>query len=155
MKKIINQETKTIVDHQTGEVLSTEQTNVIRLPQEPPYVKMYLDDLSNLIGLKASLKDTLYLMLRRLDWHGVIVLSGNFRQQCCAELNIKESTLRNRIALLCRYKLLERRATNEYSVNPHYFARGDWKKITQRRESFKVVIEYNYNGTREISTGKA
>lgn len=36
----------THVDQSTGEILSTEEVNVVRIP-EPPYVKMYIDDLAD------------------------------------------------------------------------------------------------------------
>lgn len=150
-KRLLNQTTTTHTDFKTGEIRSESKTNVVRLPQEPPYVKMYIDDLCDLMHIPAAQKQTLELLIRKLDYEGFITLSPRYRKQLCERLKIKDQTFRNRLAALCKTGVMRRHSTNEYEVNPRYFARGEWRHICERREAFKMTVKYSENG-REIIT---
>lgn len=152
-KKIVQQTTNTVTDLNTGEVRQTETTNVYQIATEPPYVKLYLDDLCNLIKIPDAQKNLLMALLRRLDFEGYIILSARARKDIAASLNIKDQTFRNMLNCLCKSEILRRVSTNEYQANPNYFARGEWKSICTRREAFKVEITY-HDGQRKIRTGK-
>lgn len=39
---------------------------------------------------------------------------------------------------------------NEYEVNPHYFAKGEWRSISQRRQDYELTIT-----TRPMGAGKS
>jgi non-homologous end joining protein Ku len=45
-KKIYQTETKTIIDHQTGEIIQTEHNQKGFVEKEPDYVKLYLQDIA-------------------------------------------------------------------------------------------------------------
>jgi hypothetical protein len=113
---------------------------------------MYMQDLSAIIGLPAALKTTMEVLLTKLDWEGYITLSPRFRKSCCRLLKIKETTFRNRLLALTKYKMLVRESTNEYMVNPHFFARGEWKKILEQRSAFTLKVTYSEKNGRTITT---
>jgi len=50
MAKTIFQEEIIVTDVESGQTRATKETNVVRLPSEPPFIKMYIDDLSHLLG---------------------------------------------------------------------------------------------------------
>lgn len=150
-KKMIQQTTATVVNLATGEVLEETSTNVFRLPSEPPYVKMYLDDLCGLINVPDGHKALLINLLRRLDYEGYIVLSPRSRKEIARSMNIADQTFRNRLNELCKTGVIHRESTNEYLVNPMYFARGEWRKICAQREAFELKITYSEKG-RKIET---
>jgi len=153
-KKIQFTKITEIVNKETGEVSTREETNVVKIPAEPPYVKLYLEDLSYITGIGSSLGKTLHVLLRKLDYEGCITLSPRFRKICCAELGVKNCTFRNRLVLLCRHEMLIHQGVNEYLVNPDYFARGEWRTIIKQRENFKMVVTYSPSGKR-ITTSRA
>lgn len=139
------------IDLSTGEIHRETTTSVAVVGKEPPFIKMYIDDLCTLKNVPDSLKNTLFLLMQKLDYEGYITLSKRFRAQCCEKLGIKDQSFRNNLAKLCKHRLLIRESTNEYMVNPHYFARGDWKKVCEQRQSFTMKISYDENG-RNIET---
>lgn len=151
-KRLINSTTTRNVDHATGEIKDESTTNVYRLPQEPPYIKMYIDDLCHLMQIPHALKQTLQMLLKKLDYEGFITLSPRFRKQTAERLGIADQTFRNRLSALCKTGVMRSIATNEYEVNPHYFARGDWRAICERRDGFKMIVKYTSKGKREITT---
>lgn len=153
-KKIIRQEVKSVTDLKTGEVVQEVRNNVFHIPAEPPYVKMYLDDICGLINVPDSHKALLLTLLRRLDYEGFITLSPRSRKEIAKGLGIADQTFRNRLNELCKCGLIRRESTNEYLVNPKYFARGEWKKICTQREAFKLTITYSEKGGRSIETEK-
>lgn len=152
-KKVIHSTVAQVVNLQTGEIVETSSTNVFRLPSEPPYVKMYLDDLCVLISVPDSQKTLLLHLLRRLDYEGYITLSPRARKDISKTLGIADQTFRNRLNELCKSGLIKRVSTNEYMANPAYFARGEWKSICQRRQAFELKITYSEKG-RDIRTDK-
>jgi hypothetical protein len=154
IKKLVFSEVKRDIDFSTGETNQETSTKVVKIPTEPPYVKLYIDDLCAIVDIPDSLKTVLLQMLRKLDYDGYITLSTRFRKELCEKLSIKDQTLRNRLTDLVKKQLLIKDGTNEYIANPHYFARGDWKKIIEQREAFTMKITYSDNG-RTIITERA
>lgn len=151
-KKIIQNTTSQVVNLKTGEVVESTTSNVFQLPSEPPYVKLYLDDLCVLVNVSDSLKTLLLSLLRRLDFEGYILLSPRSRKEIAAKLVIADQTFRNRLNELCKKELLQRVSTNEYQVNPLYFARGEWRKICMQRQAFQLRITYSAEKGRQVST---
>jgi hypothetical protein len=152
-RKLVTTTTSNVVDLQTGEVSESSTTNVYRLPVEPPYVKLYLDDLCDLIKVPDSQKGLLLKLLKRLDFEGYILLTPRIRKDLAADMGVADQTFRNRLNDLCKAELLIRMGTNEYQANPKYFARGEWKTICARREAFELRITYSTLG-RKLETNK-
>ena len=153
-KNVVQISSSTSVDHGTGEVRSESREQVLRLPQEPPYVKMYLDDLGAVLGVPAGPRDLLYHLVRKLDYDGFISLTPGARERICDAADIKRQTLANYLNTLCKSGILKHRGRGEYEMNPQYFARGDWKDICQRRADFVMQVKYRADGTKEV-TGRA
>lgn len=151
-KRVISSTTDRHVNVETGVVIEEVSTNVVRLPQEPPYIKMYVDDLCLLIKIPDSQKQLLMMMLQKLDYDGYVTLSPRYRKSMCQRLGIKDQTLRNRLVALCKSGVMQRHSTNEYEINPRYFARGEWRHISTRRDAFEMRIKYTADGEREIVT---
>lgn len=145
-KKITQSTVAQVINMQTGEIVETATTNVFRIPSEPPYVKMYLDDLCVLIQIPEAQKTLLLHLLRRLDYEGYITLSARARKEMAKSLGIADQTFRNRLNDLTKSGIIARVSTNEYLANPQYFARGEWKSICARRQAFELRITYSEKG---------
>ncbi|MCP3700024.1 MAG: hypothetical protein GY920_15940 [Aliivibrio sp.] len=138
----------TNVDATTGEVLQQTTVETLKLPAEPPYIKMYLDDICYLNNLKKSSSDVLNMLLRKLDYDGYITISTRYRQEMLSTLNIKEQTLKNRITELLSSEIIKHSGKNEYKINPYFFGKGNWSDIFNHRQSgeFEIVIKYGKKG---------
>lgn len=151
-KKLLRSTTSQVVDMKTGEVVEHTNTQVHQIPSEPPYVKMYLDDLCGIINVGDPIKTLLLLLLRRLDFEGFIMLSPRSRKEMATQLGIADQTFRNRLNELCKTGLIHRVSLNEFQVNPLYFARGDWRKICMNRQAFQLRVTYSRGRGRQIET---
>ncbi|WP_187153343.1 replication/maintenance protein RepL [Candidatus Arsenophonus triatominarum] len=151
IKTAFYEQKKDTVDINTGEIISESKTTLSRYSSEPPYVKMYIDDICSMIKVPDSLKNVLFLMLRKLDYDGYMTLSTRYRKSMCDQLSIKDGTLRNRLALLVKKGFVLSEGGNEYLANPKFFARGEWKSIIEQRSAFELKIKYSEDG-REITT---
>lgn len=143
---IIYQEFEREIDGKTGELLRESSKEVVKHPAEPPYVKLYIDDLCLLAEVPEALKKTLIFLLRKLDYDGYITLSQRYREIVCGKLRISSKTLRNRLTQLVSKKLLIKDGINEYQVNPFYFARGNWRTVVEQRKTFQMKITYTEKG---------
>ncbi len=100
--KVTYQHSRELVDHETGAIEKETKEQVVRVDAEPPYIKMYIDDLCAVVNAPNSLKDVLLLALRKLDYDGYLSLSTRYRKQICTQLDITDGTLRNRVSALVK-----------------------------------------------------
>ncbi len=154
MKKIVNISERVFADHDTGEVRSEERTTITRLPQEPAYVKLYIEDLGRILDLPTGPRDVLYSLLRKVDYDGMISMTSGGRKRIAETHKIKEQSVSNYLTMLVKKEVLKIVARGEYELNPHLFAKGDWDSIYRRRGEFKMTVTYTADGKRVI-TGQA
>ena len=107
MRVITSTRTQT-VNHETGEVTYEENTDVSRISREPPYVKMYLDDLSKIIGLGAGSKSVLYELVTKIDYDGIVTITKGTRERIALKIGMKEPSVRNRISDLVQMDVLKK-----------------------------------------------
>ncbi|HGJ5854326.1 replication/maintenance protein RepL [Arsenophonus nasoniae] len=148
-------ETTTHVNHETGEVTSESKVVKFRLPKEPPYVKLYIDDLSKIMNISDGSQKLIHHLIARLDYEGHITLNPVLRKKISEELSIKEQTFRNYLRELIIKKIIIRVANNYFKANPYLFAKGEWSEVFKQRRNFDKIImnvTYDKKGNRSIKT---
>jgi Firmicute plasmid replication protein (RepL) len=148
-RKAVLQETKVIVNNE-GEVLKLQRLKVIQFPSEPPFFKVYIADLTAVLGLPAAVKTVLYPLLMNMNYKNMIVLTTRLKKEIAQEAGVKPSTLDNHLCLLTKAGILTRIARSEYLVNPNYFTRGDWAETIKKREEWEMIVTYKHNGDRIV-----
>lgn len=149
--KIVQLVQREIVNHETGQVVRDERERVLRLPQEPEYVKLYMKDLAHVLNIPVGPQGVLLALIRKMDWEGIISVTAASRERIAASLGIKVHTVANYITVLCQHEILRRIGRGEYEVNPHLMAKGDWSEILKRRADFQLTVTYKPDGTKEVS----
>ena len=155
MKKVIKGEFQRNVNHATGEIIEESSFSMVKFPQEPEYVKMYIKDLCAITSVNDSDQALLRHLLLRLDYEGFVLLSTRIRNSMARSLSITNKTLRNRLNNLVKADLIKPIARNEYRVNPNYFARGNWKSVCEQRLAYSMTISYSEEEGRSITTEAA
>lgn len=152
-KKIRFQETTQVVD-ENGMVKQKQQTNVVQFPNEPPFIKLYIEDLTAILKLPNGTKDLLYSLLMKMDYENIVTLTSRSKKEIAERVGIKIQTFDNYLRKLVDAEVFKRIGRGEYKVNPNLFARGDWGNISRQRDEWTLKITYTSNGTRRIE-GKA
>lgn len=158
---IVNETTRQKIDAQTGEILEMEQSIGTRTiyKQEPPYIKLYLQDILYLNDVPKSLTNVLYALLSYVTYadqeNGMCIpLNGFIKSQIREKCGMDNPrTLNNALSKLVKGNILKRIGTGTYQLNPYFFGRGDWKDIANIRatwnydaisgRSFQAAITYN------------
>ncbi len=148
-KKIRYVENNTLIDSD-GCITEHERTKVIQFPTEPPFIKLYISDLTAILGLPNGAKDLLHALLMKMDYENMITLTSRSKKEIAERIGIKIQTFDNYLKKLTEVDVLRRIARGEYKVNPNIFARGDWVKITKHREEWEMIVTYKPDGTRNI-----
>lgn len=143
-----------IVTNEHGEVLRDERERVLRLPQEPEYVKLYLQDLATVLDVPVGPQALLISLVRKIDWEGLISLSPSSRERLAMQLGIKMHTLANYLTVLCERGILRRVGRGEYEMDPHIMAKGDWSSINKRRNDFFMTVVYSVDGSKKVTGGE-
>lgn len=154
MAKTIYEQEIIVTDVETNETRAIKETNVVRLPSEPPFIKMYIEDLSHFMGLKERHKDVVFELIKKMDFEGMVTLTPRSRNAISERLGITAQSFRNYLSEVVKTGLFKRISHNEFLVNPHYFARGDWQSVYSRRKDFVMEIRYTDKG-REIASRAA
>ena len=145
----IYQEVITTVD-ENGVVKKTEEKKVVSLPKEPPYVKLYIDDLSKILSLPQNCSNIMYEVVKQITFDGYVTVTKATRDRMARNLKTTEQTIRNNIARLSKIGILKHTGYCEYEMNPNLFAKGDWIDIYKRRQSFQLTVTYSKDGDRTL-----
>ncbi len=148
-RKIRYQETTRLVD-EDGNIKQEQHKNIIQFPNEPPFIKLYIEDLTAILKLPNGTKDLLYSLLMKMDYENMITLTSRSKREIAERVSIKVQTFDNYLRKLVDAGILKRIGRGEYKVNPNLFARGDWADISRQRDEWMLTITYRVNGTRKI-----
>lgn len=166
----INQSVETSVINEYGEIVSKRANKTLSWGAEPPYVKLYLQDILYLSDMPKSHENILFELLKRATYAGdkygmTVTLSSGMKQIIANELKIKNvRSINNALSELVKGNVLFRIATGVYQFNSYFFGKGDWQDIANLRlqinyddikgRTFKTVCEYHQNndGQLEFST---
>lgn len=151
MKRIIeNQFTKDIVQIGEDGTIKNEQheeitgTKIIHTA-EPPYIKIYLQDMLYMNDIPRNLNCLTYSLLKRSsyanDEEGLCVTLAQYTktkilQECGWE---KMQSLNNALNKLVKGNIIKRLGTGVYQFNPYLFGRGEWKDI----EKIRITWDYD------------
>lgn len=150
-KKLIQETHTEMVDHSTGEITSETNTKVVRIPTEPPYIKLYIEDLSNMYNLPKNSPDLLLELLKKLDYEGQITLNSASKKVIAERAGKAVKTLDNFLGELVKKDIFRRIDTGLFAPNPHLFGRGEWREIYKRREAW-LKVTYTEDGQRIVNS---
>lgn len=146
-KKIVNTAVERIIKTDNDGVILSDETsvsNTIRIVEkEPPYMKLYLDDLGLLRKLSKMENLILHEIFKITQYNtNRVILNKFYRDEISKNLEIKDQTIRNAISKLSKLDFLIKQGTGVYILNPNYFAIGDWTAL----KGLRMTIEYTDQG---------
>lgn len=149
-KKIENviKDTQTVINT-SGEVLNVEQHLSIPVGDEPPYYKVYLQDIANVYGLNPAERAVWEILCSNMTFQNLVFLYKPIKMMLVQATGKKYETIKAAIKSLTAKGLLIRQDRAVYLVSPKYAARGKWQDI----KALRLTIDYNEQG-RKIEVKK-
>lgn len=139
---------QTLVDVQTGEILTSHRETIQKTSGEPDYVKLYYRTMLAFNGVDDIPLAFIISMADHMSWSndGSPLLFFNtriVREQICAVCGIKEAMYKRYIGRCKDAGLIFSTSyRGTYEVNPFFIAKGKWDSIKSLRAQFDFV-----NGT--------
>lgn len=136
---------RAVIDGQTGEILELEQSQGTKTihKQEPPYIKLYIEDMLYMADMPKSLSGLTYSLLKRARYakDGLrIDLSTFVKREILAECGYEKlQSLTNALGKLCKGNIIRRLGSGTYQLNPYLFGRGEWTEI----DNIRATWDYN------------
>ena len=165
----IYQSVETLEFNHKGEMISKRANKTLSWGTEPPYIKLYLQDILYLTDIPNKHESVLYQLLKRVTYAGEkngmeVVINSSLKRRIAKELDFKNiGSISNAITNLVKGKVLIRKDVGIYQFNPFFFGKGDWQDISRLRleinydeikgRTFKTVCEYEEKKREEISHG--
>lgn len=140
-KEPVIKETTAYVSN-NGTLLAEDVHEVIPIGKEPPYFKVYIQDLGNIMGLTPAEQTVFYCLCRSMGWSGLVVLIKIVKDMLVKETGYTFATIKQAIINLTKKGFLIRKARSAYLVNPKYCAKGEWGDIKATR----IEIAYSATG---------
>ena len=149
-KTVSRVETVDHVDGDTGECLGTDiRVQTFQHELEPPYVKLYTQDIGRLYGLTESTQTVLMALAKHMVYRtNVIVLYGPIKTILMQELNMNKNTFNKAIDTLYKQGILIRQSRACYVLDPELFGSGSWADVKRVRLS----IDYHPDGSKSFKT---
>lgn len=141
----IKQSVETSIINEYGEIVSKRANKTLSWGQEPPFIKLYLQDVLYLSDLPKRHENILFELLKRATYAGEqegmqVCLSAGIKRIIAKSLGLENvRSINNSISALVKGKILYRAETGVYNFNPYLFGKGDWQDIARLR------LEINYN----------
>lgn len=120
--------------------------------QEPPYIKLYMRDVSYMRDMPNGLMKVVYSLTRYAnvtDQGLQILLPSGLKNKLSEELGINRKSFNNALTKLCKGKIIRRIDTGVYELNPYLFGKGEWKDIEKIRATWEydAIKGRTYQGT--------
>jgi len=153
MKPISHTHVTETIDNGTGEVSKTKSVSVLRVDQEPAFVKMYIEDIIRLSNLNNITKNLLISLTKRIDYENKIKILPNDKREIAAEIGTKHiQTVANSLSMLVKAGIIVRTDRGGYMLSPNYFAKGKWVDIKDSRVKYtELTIQYSKTGKRKVN----
>ena len=129
-------------------------TTITKLPKEPDYIKLYIDDIGYLMGIQEGHRTILLYIAASVGYDGFVTLTLARKARIAATVGMAVKTIENAITNFLKTGILYREGRCEYQLNPSLFAKGEWRHIRERRESFNLQISYSTHGKRILGIQK-
>lgn len=147
------------IDHETGEITKEETQTSFRVTHapEPPFIKLYIEDVLYIADMPKSLANTVYAFLQYTTFANAkngmcVVLNPYIKEQICQDCGFDNvRSLNNALGKLVKGDILRRLGAGTYQFNPYLFGRGEWRDIDNIRatwtydlkgRTFNSVINY-------------
>lgn len=142
--KLVSEKSTEFTDHQTGEILASENSKEIKFREkEPGYIKLYLEGIGKLTGLAENNSTILYALLKRLEFGtNMIMLNAYLKSQIALECGVAVGSVNNTLSKLVKKNLFLKIGTGAYKANPMVFGSGSWDDI----KKIRLEIEYSKDG---------
>lgn len=144
-------------DEQTNEVSSISS----KIPTEPNFIKLYLNDIVVLKGIQPAYKDVLYHLLKLVKYEDYIITLTKFDKlriaKACGMSGEKpDQQVSNAIGKLKKagilFAIVDKNGKIErgaFEINPYLFGKGNWAVNYNQREVNKLMVLYR-NDVKEL-----
>lgn len=135
----------------TIKAVSEKENGIVRsVSDEPEYIKFYVKMVSALRDIPMSANSLVTQLLLRMSYADEaqrVLLNGEEIEIICKRANISRSSFERQMsALLERGVIYTKRKpkgkrkifTGTFYINPHFFAKGDWKNVKQLRSYIRL-----------------
>lgn len=146
-----------ILDKETGEIVSTKsETEKIVYEKEPPFIKLYIDDIVLLNRLPEGVAGVLYDIVSNMGYNNLYIAHQTLKEISCKKLGLSLNTYNQYVSKLKSTGILiAMKGRGLYLVNPKLFAKGEWKDIKNLRLAIDYDTSENSNGKKVISSNIA
>lgn len=145
MKKVRTKKIEEVIVGDNGAVTLRHGFERSAVPSEPPYVKVFCQDISKLHNLPKQVCNVLWALFRRMQYDNTVLLPNAEKRAICEEIGLYKRGLNESevsvnsldiyLNKMARKGMITRVGTGKYIMNPFLFGKGGWTNINNIRLS--------------------
>lgn len=142
-----------------------EAKTVYKTQTEPEYVKLYVDCILTLKGLRKGLNSIFLAFLPYMSYADIngtgggqiIFVNKAMKELIAKQLNLKIDSINKALSEFTKAGIFKRLSVGTYQVNPHIVGKGEWKDIKNIRATFdfgkkEIIADIVKNEESKIDT---
>jgi hypothetical protein len=107
---------------------------------EPPFIKLYLDDIEILYKLPKKSSQFMHELLKNMNYEGEITINSRLKERISEKLELTNvRSMNNYLTDMVNKDVIKRVARGVYMPNPYLFAKGTWENVKGLRVQYKEI----------------
>ena len=107
---------------------------------EPPFIKLYLDDIEILYKLPKKSSQFMHELLKNMNYEGEITINSRLKDRISQKLELTNvRSMNNYLTDMVNKDVIKRVARGVYMPNPYLFAKGTWENVKGLRVQYKEI----------------
>lgn len=136
------EQVNTVISQETGEIVELRRTFTKQTEKEK-FVMFYLNAMSGLFDIASKSELRIVAEIWQIaEWDtNKVVLIKHVKQEIASKLDFSYQTVQNAISNLSKKKILIRKATGLYYLNPEYFFMGS---ELAKADAVKIIFDIKF-----------
>jgi len=126
-----------------GKRIISEKHTIARKIKEDPWVKLYMRHITAVTSASSGAQTVLLSILQRMDPENIIRITGYDKQLIADKYGVTIKHIERLLRELCDRCILKALARSVYFANPNIVGYGDWLTILEKRDHFRLTIDYD------------
>lgn len=153
-KRVVMSHKKEYLDTNTGEVVATEQVNLLKSETRDEFLKLFIHNIDYLgKELEASEFKTFFFVLQKVNYHNCLYIDASFKSDLQKKYSVSAATISRAVKGLEEKNVIiplsdelrnkyDMFAKNPYIVNPNFIGRGSFRDLKQLRQEVVSVFDF-------------
>ncbi len=151
----VYEELNTVVDNQTGEVITKARKQIVKKETPPEFLMLFTQGLNRITRAdltSAETKVMVELLAFCVNNSNMLYINPDVKKVIQKNTGLSMNSINKYVGTLVKKEILIKES-NTYFLSPLIFGRGSWNDVKKLRQSFEIEYDFeNFSAQEKIAT---